>query len=76
MNGWDWQTIVAGATVTAAAFYLGRRAWLVVAGRSGSACHGCRCAVGTTLDPSQDPAATVVPLQAVTRSAERVRSTP
>ena len=75
MSGWDGQSVVVTLAVTAAAVYLGRRAWLAVSGGSSHGCQGCRQAGSPAWRATDDPTTVMVPLQAVHQSAEALRKT-
>ena len=51
----DWQLLIVGLTVLAAAAYLGRRAWRTWAGK-GSGCGSCSCHAKATPQPGAGPA--------------------
>lgn len=50
----DWQQIVVVVAVAAAAMYLGRRAWVMIARKRGAGCGSCsNCPTETTPEGNQ-----------------------
>ena len=66
----DWQDTTAMLLVAAAACYVGRRGWLLIAAkRKGGCAAGCDCGRRPTNEPGRDRQ--LVPVETLVQSARR-----